>query len=146
MTSDQLRTLENYVSMGNTLTTEQALDLIKAVKVAQAAPEAVNDPISPLRKRIVEWMEDLQAEGVGEGVLVLGGPNGDSTDVAFMGITTVWNRDGKFDVSVYDYEKCIEALMSEGMDLDEAVEYFEFNVEGAYVGPHTPVFLKAFPR
>jgi hypothetical protein len=27
------------------------------------------------------------------------------------------------------------------MTLDEAIEYFEFNVEGAYVGPHTPIFL-----
>tara|TARA_R100001510_G_C7582198_1_gene154778 strand:+ start:286 stop:429 length:144 start_codon:yes stop_codon:yes gene_type:complete len=36
---------------------------------------------------------------------------------------------------------CIKKLMKDGMDFEEAVEYFDFNVESAYVGPNTPVFL-----
>ena len=29
----------------------------------------------------------------------------------------------------------------DGMDIEEAEEYFEYNVQGAYVGKETPVFL-----
>ena len=45
-----------------------------------------------------------------------------------------------FDVAVYDYNKCIE-ILARDMSQEEAVEYFEFNVSGAYVGEHTPVFV-----
>jgi hypothetical protein len=29
----------------------------------------------------------------------------------------------------------------DGMDIHEALEYIEFNIEGAYVGPHTPIIM-----
>jgi len=45
-----------------------------------------------------------------------------------------------YDVAVYDYAKCIEILARE-MSHEDAVEYFEFNVIGAYMGEHTPVFV-----
>jgi hypothetical protein len=41
----------------------------------------------------------------------------------------------------YDTDKVIEILM-EDMSEDEAWEYFEYNVLGAWVGEHTPVFLE----
>ncbi len=41
----------------------------------------------------------------------------------------------------YDWEKCVEVLVGEGLDYDEAVEYLTFNTTEAYLGPHTPVFL-----
>jgi len=49
-------------------------------------------------------------------------------------------------VVIYDRAKCIEILMrpeadGQGMDYEEACEYFSFNVEGAYVGPSTPMFI-----
>lgn len=45
-------------------------------------------------------------------------------------------------VIVYDRKACIEVLTSrDGMSLEEAEEFFEFNVAGAYCGPGTPVFL-----
>eukprot|EP01050_Picozoa_sp_SAG11_P002842 SAG11_NODE_148_length_14747_cov_217.933517_19_plen_83_part_00 len=33
-------------------------------------------------------------------------------------------------------------IMRDGMDREEAEEYFEYNVQGAYVGENTPVFLE----
>jgi hypothetical protein len=45
------------------------------------------------------------------------------------------------DIAVYDEDKCIEVLMSQGMDRETAIEYFEFNVVGAWVGDKTPLFL-----
>ena len=46
-------------------------------------------------------------------------------------------------IAVYDRDKCIEILMTrDGMSGEEAMEYFDFNVTGAWVGEHTPVFLE----
>tara|TARA_R100000306_G_C4284250_1_gene96722 strand:- start:93 stop:389 length:297 start_codon:yes stop_codon:yes gene_type:complete len=44
-------------------------------------------------------------------------------------------------VALYDSDKCIEILMKiDGMDYEEAVEFFDFNIQGAWVGDQTPVF------
>jgi hypothetical protein len=41
--------------------------------------------------------------------------------------------------------KCIDILMKrDDMTEEEAVEYFEFNVTGSYVGENTPVFVELF--
>jgi len=46
-------------------------------------------------------------------------------------------------LAVYDQDKCIEILVArDGMDLDEAIEFFAFNVTGAWVGASTPVFIR----
>jgi hypothetical protein len=46
-------------------------------------------------------------------------------------------------VAIYDKDKCIEILMTrDGMSYETAIEYFDFNVTGAWVGEHTPVFLE----
>ena len=45
-------------------------------------------------------------------------------------------------VAVYDYHRCLAVLQQrDGMSPDEAQEFFEFNVVGAWMGPHTPVFM-----
>lgn len=41
---------------------------------------------------------------------------------------------------VYDSEKIIE-MLSQDMSYDEAMEYFYFNIEGAYVGEKTPIYV-----
>jgi hypothetical protein len=47
-----------------------------------------------------------------------------------------------YGVAVYSRKRCIEGLMSDGiMEYDDATEYFDYNVIGAYVGENTPVFL-----
>jgi hypothetical protein len=47
------------------------------------------------------------------------------------------------DSLVYDYEKCVDILMKrDGMTYEEAVEFMEFNVVDAYVGEHTPIFVR----
>ena len=49
-------------------------------------------------------------------------------------------------VSVYDGAKCLNILMErDGMDYEEATEYMDFNVTGAYVGDYTPIFLFPCP-
>mgnify|MGYP003152277520 FL=1 len=48
---------------------------------------------------------------------------------------------GRTTVALYDRNKCIDILINrDGMDYEEAVEFFDFNVVGAYVGDNTPLF------
>ena len=55
-------------------------------------------------------------------------------------------RFGLESLALYDYEKCIGILMKrDGMGRDEAEEFFEFNVIGAWVGDATPVFARLLP-
>ena len=43
---------------------------------------------------------------------------------------------------VYDYEKVLQGLIDDGMeDRDEAVEWYQFNIIGTYLGEQTPAFL-----
>ena len=40
---------------------------------------------------------------------------------------------------IYSVRKCIDVLRRD-MPVDEAIEYFYYNVEGAYVGEKTPIW------
>ena len=42
--------------------------------------------------------------------------------------------------AVYSIPAILRELVSEGMSPEDAQEYFEFNIAGAYVGEMTPVF------
>ena len=55
----------------------------------------------------------------------------------------VWTEDGNIrSVLVYDAEKIRDLLMKrDGMTMEEAREYIEFNIEGAYMGPHTAIVV-----
>jgi hypothetical protein len=43
---------------------------------------------------------------------------------------------------VYSVDKCIEIFMSQGMEYDEALEFFDYNVRGAWMGDKTPIWVK----
>jgi len=61
----------------------------------------------------------------------------DGFDDAIIGYA---KRCGQPALVAYDVEKCISILQRD-MSYEEAVEYFDFNVAGAWVGEHTPLFL-----
>jgi hypothetical protein len=42
----------------------------------------------------------------------------------------------------YDLNKVIEILMKQGMDEQDAWDWYQFNMIGAWVGEATPVFLE----
>lgn len=42
---------------------------------------------------------------------------------------------------VYDPERIKAVYRRQGMTEEEADEFFEFNVAGAHLGPHTPIML-----
>lgn len=67
------------------------------------------------------------------------GLKADGFNDAIMGIV---QRCGQDDVVLYDTDKVIEGLMNgDGMSYEEAVEYFEFNILGAWMGEGTPAFF-----
>jgi hypothetical protein len=63
----------------------------------------------------------------------------DGFDAALIGTVRQFTKT----LALYDYDKCVEVLMHrDGLLYDEAVEHMEFNVVGAWMGEHTPVFSK----
>ena len=45
-------------------------------------------------------------------------------------------------VFAYSTNKIIEILMNrDGMEYEEAVEFFDFNIQGGWIGEFTPVFI-----
>ena len=62
----------------------------------------------------------------------------DGHDEAIIGVA---ERDGEW-IVVYDTEKIIRGLKRrDGMTRDEAEEFFAFNIEQAWHGPATPIFI-----
>ena len=63
----------------------------------------------------------------------------DGFDKAIIGVARTFNN-----LSVcYDTNKCIKILMTrDNMTQLEAIEYFEYNVIGSYMGKHTPSFIE----
>jgi len=53
----------------------------------------------------------------------------------------VGERYGGPPVAVLDLEKMLAKMEKGGMTREEAIEYFEYNILGAYVGEQTPVYM-----
>ena len=83
--------------------------------------------MNPIRDEIAERYPDL---------LVM---DPDYLDAAIVGVVT---RIG-LEAVCYDTNKVIRLLMGhDKMSYEEAVEYFEFNMKGAWMGETTPVFIE----
>ena len=66
----------------------------------------------------------------------------DGHDNAIIGPAFIWRDQTHVSVLVYNAETIRDNLVREdGMSLEDAREFIEFNIEGAYVGPHTPVLV-----
>ena len=64
----------------------------------------------------------------------------DSFEDAFVGTTI--SAFGRKQVAIYDYDKCILILMHDNhMTEEDAIDYFNFNVIGSWVGKGTPIFI-----
>tara|TARA_R100001369_G_scaffold86225_1_gene120547 strand:+ start:1658 stop:1963 length:306 start_codon:yes stop_codon:yes gene_type:complete len=84
------------------------------------------------RPRIVDFIHD----NIGEDEAMLA----DGFDEAILGIG---HRCGQPSLIVYDKDKVIDILMKrDGMSPEEAFEFYSFNIEGAWVGEGTPMWLE----
>ena len=62
----------------------------------------------------------------------------DGFDSAIIGVA---ERCGSELLICYDRQKVIAGLVTQGMSEEEAIEYYEFNIVGGYMGPKTPMFI-----
>lgn len=58
----------------------------------------------------------------------------DGFDDAIIGICERTNR------VIYSTKKVLEILVEEGMEYEDALEHFSYNVSGSYMGEMTPIF------
>lgn len=70
-----------------------------------------------------------------EELIFLEGPE---FDAAIIGTI---ERFGQPRIVCYDYRKVMRVLVKQGMSHDDAVEWYEFNIIGAWMGEETPCFL-----
>lgn len=78
-------------------------------------------------EEVTQWILEHEYEAV---ILV------DGLDDAFIGCTP----DG---VAVYNIDRCLEIIAEDdNLTIEDAVEYFEYNVSGAFVGEKTPLFIE----
>lgn len=59
---------------------------------------------------------------------------------AFLGTVTRFGIDTP--IACYDEDKILEILMADGMTHEDALEHFNFNIIGGWVGDLTPCFLR----
>lgn len=66
----------------------------------------------------------------------------DGHDDAIVGQACIWANQSRVDVLIYSGEKIMDELVErDGMSAEEALEYIDFNIEGAYMGPDTPIIM-----
>jgi hypothetical protein len=67
----------------------------------------------------------------------------DDLDEAIIGPAMVWTKSGgQIEVLVYNAEIIRNILMSrDGMTFEDAREFIEYNIEGAYIGLDTPILV-----
>jgi hypothetical protein len=64
----------------------------------------------------------------------------DGLDAAIIGVGA---RCGQPDIVAYNVEKVLEILVArDGMTYEEALEFYEFNIAGAWVGDQTPLWVR----
>jgi len=64
----------------------------------------------------------------------------DGLEKAFVGYTVNHHH---AHVAVYDIQKCVDILVErDGMTHEGAEEFLEFNVLGAFVGEHGPLYIR----
>jgi hypothetical protein len=89
-------------------------------------------------EKIMKLRQKIEDELLGEDEYVI---LADGFEEAFVGIGRQFGNP----IAVYDKSKCIEILMDD-MSEEDAYEYFSYNVDGAYVGEETPIFLEFFEK
>tara|TARA_R110000803_G_scaffold127767_3_gene195153 strand:- start:3535 stop:3762 length:228 start_codon:yes stop_codon:yes gene_type:complete len=64
----------------------------------------------------------------------------DGLDKAVIGVGM---RCGQEDILVYNYQMCVTILMArDKMSYEEAIDWMEYNVVGAWLGNQTPIFVR----
>lgn len=65
----------------------------------------------------------------------------DDHDNAIIGTSTIWRDHSQVEVLVYSAKKIVKNLTHYNMTEEEALEYIDYNIVGAWVGENTPVIV-----
>jgi hypothetical protein len=80
------------------------------------------------------WVMEIDIHEIAEGAILL-----DGLENAIIGITQEFGNGPRV---LYSKEGIIDILMErDGMEYDEAIEFYDFNILGLYVGEQNPIFL-----
>lgn len=91
--------------------------------------DKIHEELSAKRKKRLEELKETISQHNPEALFA------DGHDHAIMGYAT----DGRV---IYSVDQIICGLMQrDGMTYEEAIEFFDFNIAGAYVGEYTPIYM-----
>ena len=67
----------------------------------------------------------------------------DGFDAALLGHCDTWDGNECVRRTVYDGEKLLKIMMDSDpcLTYEDAMDYCSFNIEGAYMGKHTPIIV-----
>ena len=85
-----------------------------------------------LREWVSDYSDECVADEEGKGLLTMEG-----YDDCIVGVCTQFNRT----FVVYDRSKVLAKLVEQGMTLEEAEEFHDFNQSTAWHGDRTPAFI-----
>jgi hypothetical protein len=69
----------------------------------------------------------------------------DGFEEALIGVVEGWFAGNVHRlVALYDVERCVKILIADGLDEEDAREFVEQNICGAYVGDGTPAFATIY--
>lgn len=82
-----------------------------------------------------------------EDLVVIADENGclfvDGYDDCILGM---FSRFGMVPLLAYDKEKMLKKMVKDGMTYEEALEFFDYNIIGAWMGETTPVFIEVVDK
>jgi hypothetical protein len=81
-----------------------------------------------MNQGIPDWMTEVV-----DGAIVF-----DDCEDAIVGYGT---RPGQDPLIVYDYDLLLDIQMRGGLDLQDAIEYVDYNIVGLWAGDRTPIIL-----
>ena len=89
----------------------------------------------------MRWVDEL-VDVSGIEILLIGGNEEERASFAPAFLGLLWAEDGEHAHAVYSKDRILHIYMDrDGMDYESACEFFEFNVEGAYLGEWMPLYI-----
>jgi len=82
------------------------------------------------RDQVETWLESQELEA----------PIFDDFDDAIIGLS--FQAPGRPPAVVYSFDKLIAVLIDQGLSLEEATEYVDANMAGAWIGDATPIIVR----
>lgn len=114
---------------------EEAPPVIAQPELPGFQQDPERPPKSLLRQQIEGFVEDAYAD---DGSILLA----DGYDEALIGFGAQFTN---ATCAIYDTDAVIALLTDrDGLTHEDAIEWFDFNIQGAWVGEHTPIFFHRF--